>query len=358
MAFEAMTYDSILQRMIDRVVSAYPNVDVRNGSIIQNALAPAAAELSMAYVALNNVLNESFADTATRWYLLKKCEEVGMDTARFEATYGTFKGSFNVEIELGSRWNCDIHNYSVTEYLGVEDGKHTYKLTCETVGSSPNDLRGTLTPITYFPTGMTYAELVGVITEGENEVEDETIRQKYFEYLKASASDGNIGQYEQWCSDYDGIGNYKIFPLWNGANTVKVSILSASNLAASPELVAEFQNYLDPNSNGMGDGVAPIGAIVTVTTATQVPITVTAAIKMREGYSDTTPISDAIDAYIAELAYKRSVVPYMSVGAVILSAEGVDSISNLLVNGGTKDITLGAEEIPVKVSAGWTVTSV
>ena len=355
MAFEAMTYDSILQRMIDRVVSTYPNVDVRNGSIIHNALAPAANELAMAYVALNNVLNESFADTATRWYLLKKCQEIGIDTTRFEATYGTFKGSFDVEIELGSRWNCDIHNYSVTEYLGTEDGKYTYKLTCETIGSSPNDLRGTLTPITYFPTGLTYAELVDVIGEGENEAEDDTIRQEYFDYLNASASDGNLGQYQQWCNDYSGIGHYKIFPLWNGANTVKVSILSASNEAASDELVAEFQSYLDPNSEGMGNGVAPIGAIVTVSTATEVPISVSANVKMRDGYSDTSTIDDALDAYFSELAYNRTVVPYMSVGAIILGAEGVDSISNLLVGGGTNDITLGGEEIPVKGASSWTV---
>ena len=39
MAYENMTYELILQRMMDRVSLQYPNLDTREGSILFNALA-------------------------------------------------------------------------------------------------------------------------------------------------------------------------------------------------------------------------------------------------------------------------------------------------------------------------------
>ena len=39
MAYENMTYELILKRMMDRVTTNYPNLDRREGSIIFNGLA-------------------------------------------------------------------------------------------------------------------------------------------------------------------------------------------------------------------------------------------------------------------------------------------------------------------------------
>ena len=355
MAYESMTYEVILERMIERVATKYPTLDIREGSIIHNALAPAAVELSIMYSELDNIMAESFVNTASREYILLACEQIGIDTSTFEASCGSHKGIFNVEVPIGSRWSCDLYNYTVTTYLGVEDEYYTYQMECETAGTTPNNIIGNLTPITDNPTGLSYAQLVECVIEGENETTDEDIRTVYYERIKNTISDGNVYQYKQWCDDYDGIGNSKIFPLWNGANTVKVSILSASNRKATDELIAEFQHYLDPNSEGMGNGVAPIGAMVTVTTATEIPINVTADITMKNGYSDLTPISTALNKYISSLAYEKTQIAYMNIGAAILGVDGVESITNLKLNGKTADITIGNEDIPVLGTVDWTV---
>ena len=357
MAYEDMTYEVILQRMMDRVTSQYPNIDTREGSILFNALAPAALELAILYDQLNNVRSESFVKTATREYILMGCEQMGMDISVFEASAGVHKGLFNVQVPIGSRWNCELFNYTVLEYIGQEDGYYAYKMQCDTKGTSPNNQTGDLTPISDTPSGLSYAKVVECLIEGENETEDEDIVNAYFEYVTNVVSDGNVAQYRRWCNEYDGIGNYKIFPLWNGANTVKVSILSASNRAASSELVSEFQKYLDPNTEGMGNGVAPIGAFVTVTTATEVPITVSATVKLKEGYSDTTSIDAALSEYFSKIAYDKSIVAYMSIGAVILNVEGVELVTDLMVQGGKSDINIGDEEIPVLGTTTWVVSS-
>ena len=357
MAYESMTYEVILQRMMDRVTTQYPNLDNREGSILFNALAPAALELAILYTELDNVLNESFVNTASREYILIACEQMGMDISIFEASAGVHKGEFDVEVPIGSRWNCDLYNYEVIEYIGKVGNYYTYKLKCDTVGTSPNNTVGDLTAISDIPDGLTYAKITECLLEGENETPDDDIRSAYYEFINSTTNDGNVGQYKRWCEEYNGIGNFKIFPLWNGANTVKVSILSASNRTASTELINEFQKYLDPNTTGMGNGVAPIGAFVTVTTATEVPINVTANVKLKDGYTDTSVISTALDEYFANISYERSVVAYMNVGAAILDVEGVDSISDLKLNDGTSDIVLGDEQIPAIGVATWTVVS-
>lgn len=350
-----MTYEVILQRMMDRVTAKYPNLDNREGSIIFNALAPAALELAVMYTELDNVLNESFVNTASRDYILIGCEQMGMDISQFNAKAGVHKGEFDVEVPIGSRWNCELFNYTVTEYIGMNGDYYTYRMECESTGTSPNNQTGDLTPITDIPEGLTYAKVTECLIEGENESSDDEIRIAYYDFLNSAVSDGNVNQYIRWCDEYDGIGNAKIFPLWNGANTVKVSILSASNRAASDELVAEFQEYLDPNTEGMGNGVAPIGAFVTVTTATEIPISVSANVTMKSGYTDTSKITEAISEYFGDIAYEKTQVAYMTVGATILGVEGVESIDNLLVSGGTSNINLGVEEIPVIGTANWTV---
>lgn len=356
MAYENMTYEVILQRMMNRVTEQYPNLDNREGSMLFNALASAALELAIAYTEINNSRNESFVDTASREYILIGCRDMGMDIEKFEASAGTHKAKFNVEVPIGSRWNCELYNYTVTEYLGLEDIYHAYQLKCESVGTAPNNMTGDLTPITDAPSDLSYAKLIECLIEGENETSDEDIKTAYYEFVNSTATDGNTNQYKRWCDEYEGIGNSKIFPLWNGDNTVKVSILSASNRKASDELIADFQKYLDPGVTGMGDGVAPIGAFVTVTTATELPINVAATVKMKSGYTDTTEINNALTNYFSQIAYEKSVIAYMNIGAIILGVTGVDSISNLVINGGTSDITLTDEQIPVLGTTDWTVS--
>lgn len=356
MAYEDMEYEVILERMIDRVSDQYPNLDTREGSIIYNALAPAALELAVAYTELDNVLSESFVETASREYLLLKCKEVGIDTNIFDATFGSHRGEFDVEVPIGSRWNCDLFNYEVIEYLDNTTGYYAYKLRCETEGTEPNNTIGDLTPLDDEPDGLTYAKLLDCLIEGEAENTDEYIRDFYFDYIQHSTSDGNVNQYKQWCNEYEGIGESKVFPLWNGANTVKVSILSASNRAATEELVDTFQEYIDPGCTGMGDGVAPIGAFVTVTTATEVPISVSAKVNLEPGYTDTNAITTALEKYFASMAYKKTTLSYMNVGMTILNVEGVESITDLKVNNATVDINLGVEEIPIMGAVNWVVS--
>lgn len=338
-----------LNRMLNRVKAIHPNVDTREGSVAYDACAACAYELVQAYDTANNYYNETNIETASRTGKYEKCRDQGIDTSIFDAHAGVFRGEFNVEVNIGSRWNCDLFNYVVTEFIEQSDSTqyYEYALTCETVGTAPNDVTGELTPIDNPPRGLSHAALTGDIVPGENETPDDEIVEYYYDYISRKASDGNVAQYEQWAREYPGIGNFHVFPLWNGPNTVKVSILDANNDAADEELIAEFQEYLDPNSSGMGDGVAPIGAIVTVDTAEELQINVSAKVSLKDGTVSTSSIQPALEEYFGSIAYQSTLVSYIAVASTILNAQGIANVTDVLVNNGTEDITLDDEQIPV-----------
>ena len=136
--YEDKTYEAILQEKLARVASS---LDKREGSIIFDALAPNSLESAMIYVALDTVLNETFADTASRDYLIMRCAERGITP--LPATCAVGIGEFSMDIPIGTRFSCDKYNWTVTEK--TESLK--YYLTCETAGADPNGYTGQLIPI-------------------------------------------------------------------------------------------------------------------------------------------------------------------------------------------------------------------
>ena len=76
--YEHITYDGLVKRMMDRALASNKNLDSREGSLLFFAEAPAAVELQNLYIALDNILQETFADTASREYLILRAKERGL----------------------------------------------------------------------------------------------------------------------------------------------------------------------------------------------------------------------------------------------------------------------------------------
>lgn len=335
-----MTYEEILQDALDRVPDTF---DKREGSVIYDALAPCCYELALAYADMERKLKNTYAGTAEREGLILRAAEI--DLTPNPATYAIRKGVFtpaNIDV-LNQMFNLEDLNFIATRK--ISDG--VYEMTCQTIGEVGNYGSGTIIPVNYINGLQTATLEAEVLVYGEEEESTEDFRQRYFETLKNEAIDGNIAQYKKWCNEYSGIGNAKIFPLWNGANTVKVSILNSENGVASSQLVDAFQNYLDPNSKGLGNGKAPIGAIVTVSTATTKTINISATVTLKAGYTSIIGLEDDLREFFKSIAYIKSVVSYIAVGAVIFDNESIDNVTNLKINNSTSDIPLGDEEIAI-----------
>lgn len=348
MAYENITYESILQRMLDSVPN---NIDKREGSIIYDALAPAAVELQLMYIELDTILNETFADTATRDYLVRRVAERGIIPD--EATYALLKGIFTpttLEIPIGTRFSCNELNYTVISK--ISNGE--YQLQCETLGIEGNANFGNLIPIDYIQ-GLETAELTDLLIPGENEEDVESLRTRYFDSFETKAYGGNKKDYIQKTNAIAGVGATKVTPVWSGGGTVLLTILNSEFNKASSALIETVQNEIDPTQDGRGVGIAPIGHIVTVNTVEEIPINIKATFTFDEGYnfnSLKSEIENSIESYLFEIRKNwaeqtNSIIRTSQIEAKILQIEGILDITNTKINNSASNLTLTENQIAV-----------
>ncbi len=345
--YENLTYEVLLERMLDRI----PNtIDKREGSVIYDALAPAAAELAQIYIEADVIMNEAFADTASRVYLVRRAAERGV--APRAASRAVLRGEFNVNIPIGARFSMGNLNYAVTEQMtGFQ-----YKLVCETPGVEGNRNFGTLLPLDYID-GLSRAELTELLIPGEDEEDTEQLRARYFSTLDSQAFGGNVTDYRQKVNEIPGVGGLKVYPVWNGGGTVKLVIINSQFGKPSEELVLEVQSTIDPLGNqGSGAGLAPIGHSVTVAGVEGQQVDIGTVISYQQGWTwqDVKNYAEAvIDEYFLELSRnwadsQNIIVRISQIETRLLNVPGVLDISGTRLNGAEQNLVLDKDSIPVR----------
>lgn len=389
--FENKTYETILQDLMDRVTT---RVNKTEGEVIWDALAPAAAELQVLYIELDRILAETFADTASREYLIRRAAERGMSPK--EATFAELRGVFTPSVPIGARFSLDMLDYIVTEKLGDGD----YRVQCETPGVEGNSHLGTLVPIDYID-GLTHAELVEILSPGQSEEDTEVFRQRYFDSLDSEAFGGNIKDYHNKISQM-GVGGVKIYPTFQGgykpsdlippsgfpswfetaeipdnikawltlvysaimegvvtvgAGTTRIIFINSEFNRPSDVLIEDIQNKIDPvGHQGEGYGTAPIGHVVTVLGADEAAVDVSTHLTYKDGYNwerVKEHLQDTLDAYLAELRKdwedaEQIVVRVSQIETRFLAVPGILDISDTAINGQQQNLILNAEAIPVR----------
>lgn len=347
--FESMTYDVLMQRMLDRVPD---DIDKREGSIIWDALSPAALELEFLYLCLDYTLNQGFADTAEREYLIRACAERGI--VPFPATHAILKGVFTPEgIDVtGQRFSLNKLNYAVLE--PIEGEESAYQVQCEASGTAGNQNFGSLIPIEYID-GLESAELTELLIPGEEEEETESLRARYMNSLESKSYGGNVQDYIDKTNAIKGVGATRVTAVWNGAGTVKLTILDSEFNRANPVLMAAVQNEMDPSQDGRGLGIAPIGHIVTVDTADEITVDVSAAIEFEEGFGWENlgrAIAESMDAYLLELrrgwgGVENVIVRIAQIETRLLGIPGILDVTDTRINGDAANLIIPGNGIPV-----------
>ncbi len=328
--FENMTYNNILTDMLIRVTN---DVDKREGSVIYDALAPCAYYLAETYFQLNNFLDLVFGDTAVGEYLDRVVGDYGI--TRKEATYAVRKIETTGAVDIGTRWGISGVTYEITELLS----ENVYSATCEQIGSIGNTYNGALENISNV-SGVT-ATLTDIITSGEDEETDDNLRARFYSQIQTVSTSGNAGNYKEWALEVAGVGNAKVFPLWDGAGTVKVLIVD-SEMAIDETLEATVYDYIET--------VRPIGASVTVDSPTGVTINITANVTLdgtRLLADVQTSFVAAVTEYLKNTVFDVYSVSYAQIGSLLLATEGIQDYDTLLVNGDVANIVIGAEEMPI-----------
>ena len=352
--YEDMTFEVILNRALARIPSG---IDKREGSMIHTVVAPVCAELAQMYIELEGIMRESFADTASRDFLIRRAAERGLTPK--EATYAVVKGEFNIDIPIGARFTLDKFSYRATEKISIG----TFKLTCETPGSSPNGSTGILLPVEYID-GLTNANITEILIPGEEEEETEVFRKRYFDSLDAQAFGGNRADYKAKVLSLDGVGAVKIYRATNvsgeeNGGNVKLVILDSEYVKPSTALVDAVQTAMDPSVNsGDGLGLAPLWHFVHVAGADDKVINITSTITYQSGYTYDdvqSYVTSAIDSYFKDLAKSWQdegdsglIVRISRIDVALLGIPGIVDVTNTMLNGSPINIELDKNAIPVR----------
>jgi len=391
-----VTFNEILERMISRVPNSF---DKREGSVIYDALAPAALELQRIYIELNSILSDSYGDTASREYLILRCKERGIIPE--QASKAILRGKFTpsgINV-IGKRFNVNELNYVVIRALTDSDGG--YEVQCESPGTIGNRTLGTMIPIEYIQ-GLETAELIEVLIPGEDDETTDNLRKRYFDSFKESAFGGNVKDYINKVNAISGVSATKVKRVWNNdinpleliptqkvvdwangvgmksdpevfrwltaaisagkekkltvGGTVLLTILGSDFNVASNRLIQTVQQEIDPtDAPGEGYGLAPIGHIVNVKSARGVEISVKTEITFETGYNWSNlrnSMEEAIKGYLLELCKSWANTPFLVVRIAqietrLLQIKGIVDIGNTTINGVDKNLTLDEYEIPV-----------
>lgn len=205
---------------------------------------------------------------------------------------------------------------------------------CTEGGLVGNVGTGTITVVPKTITGISQITNDEPTTGGYDTETDESLLDRYFDRLRNPVNGVNVNQYITWANSVEGVGGARCIPIWNGKNTVKVIIIGNDYKPASENVVKLVQDYIDPNKNGDGSGVATIGAVTTVVPAKTTPIKVTIRGVKLSGDVNTlkAEIKDTIDRYIRQSAFNTDYVSIAKIGALIIDIDGVTDFKELKLN--------------------------
>ena len=353
--FEHETFEDIQRRTLERVSAKF---DKREGSIIYDTTAACSVEIQNNYIAMDSVLLESFADTATREYLIRRCAERGI-TPKL-ASKAIVQGSFTPTYldVLGKRFSHEDLNYIVTEK--IDDG--VYYLECETAGSLANGQTGRLIPIDYIG-GLETAEIVKVTVFGEDDEDTESLRSRYFEAIKAEAFGGNKLDYRTKILGIAGVGGCKVYSgaKWNGGGTVLIVVQASTYGVPTDEFVAKIQEDIDPqDAPGEGEGIAPIGHFVTIVPANETMVNIETSIQYGSGASwDTVKekVQAAVDDYLLLLNKNwdasdtnqdipdHITVRIAHIESAMLDVPGIIDVQNTTLNGKVVNLAVDKDSL-------------
>lgn len=348
--FESYTYENLLEEVLN---NAPNDIDTRPGSIFYDAVSGFLIRVAKFYTDLPLIFSLSRVDTATGEYLDAKASEYGV--VRHEATKAKYKAFFSGTIpEENERF------FYKGLYFMLKKNETGYYFEAEEAGTEYNDIAaGTAAVPVDTISGLEIAGFGTIIEYGTIPEDDESLRRRLKDKISGTGENGNKQHYKIWGESIDGVGKAKIFPLWNGPNTVKAVLIDLNGLPCNTDIINAVQQYIDPNGLGLGEGVAPIGAHFTAVAALEESINISVDVELAGGCDLNTAVKSmraAISGYLKTLVMNSSdseeiTIKVSEIGAAIVNIPEITDYRNLRIFGTTpstdSNIVIDPLSVPV-----------
>jgi len=340
--YEDLTVESIKSDIIGRLST---DIDTREGSFTNDMISAVAYEIWKAYQSLNAIIPIAFVDETSGEYIDKRCAEYGIKrkTGTKAKVTLTLTGTDGTTVPAGKVFlTPDGLQFKTDETVTITNGTATVSATAVEIGKEYNVAAGTITKQLVNISGLTAVTNDEAATGGTDAETDAALVKRLYEYLQKPATSGNVAHYRQWALEVDGVGTAKVFPLWNGPGTVKVLIVGSNNEPVDSTIIANCAAHIEKNR--------PIGATVTVESAEGLPINVAATVII-DSTTTVERVKTSFEAvlkeYLKSIAFDKYTLVYNRIAYMLLDIDGVTDYTFLTINGGTSNITIADNQVPV-----------
>jgi len=341
--YENMTVESVKSDIISRL--SVSDLDTREGSVMNDMISAVAYKVWQAYQSLDAIVPIVYVDDTSGEYIDKRCAEYGITRkAGNKATVTiTVVGTDGTIIPKGKVFlTSDGYQFETVSAAAIASGTVDVTANAAKVGDEYNVAAGTITMQFENMGGVTSVTNAAAATGGTDAETDTALVSRLYDYLQNAATSGNAAHYKQWALSTDGVGAAKVIPTWNGVGTVKVLVVGNNNGPVDSTIVSTCAENIEKNR--------PIGATVTVISASGLSINVAATITIDSTttiMTVQTTFTAALDEYLKSIAFSQYTLVYNRVAYMLLDLPGVIDYSALTINGGTENVVITADEVPV-----------
>ena len=352
-----ITAENLKQRILGRFTT---DLQTREGSFTNDVISAMALELCNCYHSIAALLPMFYLDDTSGEYIDQQASAVAITrkTGTTATCSITFTGTNGATVPAGAAYYTQTGlAFYLDASVTIADGTATGTLTAADVGDEYNISAGEIVTALTNYTGVTGFSN-GTASGGTDAEADTALLSRYLNQMRRAPTSGNPYQYQQWAESVDGVGAARIVSKWDGPGTVKV-ILTSQDMETVDETVrAAAADYIETQR--------PVGPAVTVVSASAHNLAVAATVSI-DGTTTLAAVQTALQMatgnYLAELAQtafadtidldfdtmegKTYTVSYNRISYLLLSISGVKDYTALTVGGGTGNITIAADEVPV-----------
>ena len=235
--------DNIHARMLQR---APAEISAIEGDFFWDATRPTAEEHErLVGLKLANILKLVFPQTSYGQYLeyLGECRGVFKNPATKATGILSITGKASTYIKLGSIFSTvATDELEAVEYITIEDGyidsngQCDLIVECSVAGTIGNAPANSITVLVSNIPDISTINNKEAFKNGTDIEDEEHFRERLMSSYEEEASSGNIAHYERWAKEVEGVGRAYVTSEWNGAGSVKVSILDKNGDIANREL--------------------------------------------------------------------------------------------------------------------------
>ncbi|MDU4596434.1 baseplate J/gp47 family protein [Clostridium botulinum] len=322
------------------------DIDKSEGSFTHDVLSPTSQQIFQNRMKLNEILNLVFIQTSYDEWLEMGGESRGVP--KNQGKKATGKVSFKGKDFTSIKKNSLVQTAQGLQYITLQDGvilegKVVIPVQAVDIGKQYNIPSNTIVELPISIPGVLGITNEESVQGGADKETNDEYRKRILQRVQNPPSSGNKSDYERWAKEIDGVKGVKPIPLWDGPGTVKIIIYGDNGTALDNKIIQNVKTYIDPN-DGDGEGKAPIGATVTVTTVTNKILNI-AILGIDTDDIQTTKINikENLQKYL-ETIKPGNFVKIINIIGIIATTEGVKDFKDITLNGKRENITTTDEE--------------